>query len=159
MSSSVTDKTERSAVNMSSHPFGLIWSTNDISLIRFSAVTAGSISDCVPESWQQRNSLVCPSIQWNHSAFFMHRLHSHPQRSYERLGWRGTGEMAQWFRAGYSCREPGFNSLHPHGSSQACVTALRDLMPHADLCVYGSGGTHACRQNTHTQTNAVSFCV
>jgi hypothetical protein len=37
----------------------------------------------------------------------------------------GAGEVTQWLRAlGCSSRGPGFNSQHPHGSSQLSVTPV-----------------------------------
>ena len=50
------------------------------------------------------------------------------QRKQNLRSWAwGTGEMAQRLRALCSYRGPGFNSQHPHGSSQLSITPV----PHA----------------------------
>ena len=78
---------------------------------------------------------------------FLHSVCKHRSVS---EGWRnGSGFKS----TGCSCRGPGFDSQHPHGSSQVCASPVPgDLMPSSGLhrpCrhrVY----RHTCRQNTHT---------
>jgi hypothetical protein len=66
-----------------------------------------------------------------------------PESGLLKRNW-GAGEMALWLRALAALPEdPGFNSEHPHGSSQLSVTPVPgDRTP---------SHRHICRQNTNAQ--------